>query len=43
MIIPASSYWNIGLGRKKGDVEGDEEDRKIMEDMGKTWLGLLKG
>jgi len=42
MIIPASSYWNIGIGRKKGDVEGDEEGMKIMEHLGKNMAWLIK-
>ena len=42
MIIPASSYWNMGLGRKKGDVEGDEEGMKTMEDLGKNMAWLIK-
>ena len=42
MIVPGSSYWNIGVGRKKGDVEGDEEGMKIMEDLGKNMAWLLK-
>jgi hypothetical protein len=42
MIIPASLYWNIGIGRKKGDVESDEEGMKTMEDLGKPWRGLSK-
>ena len=24
MIVPGSSYWNIGIGRAKGEVEQDE-------------------
>ena len=24
MIIPGSSYWNIGIGNKKGEVENDD-------------------
>jgi len=42
MIVPGSSYWNIGIGRKKGDVEGDEEGIKIMEDLGRNMAWLLK-
>ena len=42
MIIPASSYWNVGIGRKKGDVEGDEEGMKTMEDLGKNMAWLIK-
>jgi multimeric flavodoxin WrbA len=42
MITPASSYWNIGSGRKKGDVEGDEEGMKTMEDLGKNMAWFIK-
>jgi multimeric flavodoxin WrbA len=42
MIIPASSYWNVGFGRKKGDVEGDEEGMRTMEDLGKNMAWLIK-
>ncbi len=42
MIVPGSSYWNIGIGNKKGDVEKDEEGIKIMEDLGKNMAWLIK-
>jgi multimeric flavodoxin WrbA len=42
MIIPSSSYWNIGFGRKKGDAEGDEEGLRIMKDLGKNMAWLIK-
>ena len=42
MIVPASSYWNIGIGRKKGDVRADEEGMKIMEDLGRNIAWLIK-
>jgi multimeric flavodoxin WrbA len=42
MIVPGSSYWNIGIGRKKGDVEGDKEGMKTMEDLGKNMAWLIK-
>jgi multimeric flavodoxin WrbA len=42
MIIPGSSYWNIGIGRKKGDVEGDKEGMKTMEDLGRNMAWLIK-
>jgi multimeric flavodoxin WrbA len=42
MIVPGSSYWNIGLGRHKGDVEGDEEGMATMDDLGKNMAWLLK-
>lgn len=42
MIIPASSYWNIGIGNKKGEVENDQEGMKTMKDLGKNMAWLLK-
>jgi multimeric flavodoxin WrbA len=42
MIVPGSSYWNVGIGRKKGDVEDDEEGMKTMEDLGKNMAWLIK-
>jgi multimeric flavodoxin WrbA len=42
MIIPGSSYWNIGIGNKKGEVEKDEEGMKTMDDLGKNMAWLLK-
>lgn len=39
MIIPASSYWNVGAGCKKGDVKNDEEGMQTMETLGKTGRG----
>lgn len=42
MIIPGSSYWNIGVGRNIGDVENDEEGVKVMGDLGENMAWLLK-
>ena len=42
MIVPGSSYWNIGIGSGKGDVEKDEEGMKTMDDLGKNIAWLLK-
>jgi multimeric flavodoxin WrbA len=42
MIVPGSSYWNIGVGRKKGDVANDEEGKETMETLGKNMAWLLK-
>jgi multimeric flavodoxin WrbA len=42
MIIPGSSYWNIGIGRNVGEVEQDEEGIKSMVDLGKNMAWLLK-
>ena len=42
MIVPGSSYWNIGVGNKKGEVEGDKEGMKTMEDLGRNMAWLIK-
>ena len=42
MIIPGSSYWNVGIGLNKGDVEKDDEGIKTMEDLGRNMVWLLK-
>jgi multimeric flavodoxin WrbA len=42
MIVPGSSYWNIGVGRKKGEVESDKEGMATMADLGKNMAWLLK-
>ncbi|KIX15311.1 flavodoxin family protein [Dethiosulfatarculus sandiegensis] len=40
MIIPGSIYWNMGLGREKGEVKEDAEGLANMENLGLTidWL-----
>ena len=42
MIIPGSSYWNIGIGLAEGDVEKDEEGIRTMEVLGQNMAWLLK-
>jgi multimeric flavodoxin WrbA len=42
MIIPGSSYWNIGIGREKGEVLKDEEGMKTMKVLGQNMAWLLK-
>lgn len=41
MIMPGSTYWNLGVGRLPGDVESDEEGLRNMDHLGKMidWLG----
>jgi multimeric flavodoxin WrbA len=41
MIIVGSSYWNIGIGREKGEVAGDEEGLKTMRQLGENMAWLL--
>ncbi len=42
MFIVGSTYWNVGIGRNPGDVKGDEEGLKTMENLGKNMAWLLK-
>lgn len=41
MIVVGSSYWNIGFGREKGEVAGDEEGMKTMRQLGQNMAWLL--
>lgn len=42
MIIPASNYWNLGVGRNIGDVNQDEEGINTMRVLGENMAWLLK-
>jgi multimeric flavodoxin WrbA len=42
MIIPGSSYWNLGIGREPGDVLKDEEGLATMVTLGRNMAWLLK-
>lgn len=42
MIVPGSSYWNVGLGLHPGDVEKDEEGIRTMRTLGQNMAWLLK-
>jgi multimeric flavodoxin WrbA len=42
MLVPGSSYWNIALGREKGDVEADAEGIETMHVLGRNMAWLLK-
>jgi multimeric flavodoxin WrbA len=42
MIVPGSVYWNIGMGREKGEVEKDEEGIQTMKVLGQNMAWLLK-
>ena len=41
MIIPGSTYWNLGMGLEKGEVKTDAEGLNNMRNLGETiaWLG----
>jgi multimeric flavodoxin WrbA len=42
MVVPGSSYWNMGIGREPGTVEGDEEGIATMKTLGENMAWLLK-
>ena len=42
MIVPGSSYWNMGFGLQPGDVEKDEEAKGTMVTLGQNMAWLLK-
>ena len=42
MLIVGSSYWNIGMGLGKGDVESDEEGMETMATLGRHMAWALK-
>jgi len=43
MILPGSTYWNMGYGLKKGEVREDQEGLANMRHLGKSidWLGKI--
>jgi len=42
MIIPGSSYWNLAIGRQKGEVADDAEGVRTMKDLGRNMAWLLQ-
>lgn len=42
MIVPGSSYWNLGIGRNIGEVRNDSEGVQIMKTLGQNMAWLLK-
>jgi multimeric flavodoxin WrbA len=42
MIVPGSSYWNIGIGLAPGDVNGDTEGISTMTTLGANMAWLIK-
>jgi multimeric flavodoxin WrbA len=42
MVVPGSSYWNLGMGRQKGEVEKDDEGIQTMKKLGRNMAWLLK-
>jgi multimeric flavodoxin WrbA len=42
MIVPGSSYWNMGIGREPGEVEEDQEGIRTMENLGRNMAWVMK-
>jgi multimeric flavodoxin WrbA len=42
MVVPGSSYWNVGIGLEPGDVEQDKEGIQTMKTLGQNMAWLLK-
>jgi len=41
-FVPGSTYWNVAIGREKGEVEHDEEGLKTAWNFGKNMAFLIK-
>ncbi|MGD8717220.1 MAG: flavodoxin family protein [Candidatus Zixiibacteriota bacterium] len=41
MVVPGSSYWNMGFGMEPGAVEQDEEAQRTMRTLGRNMAWLL--
>ena len=42
MIVPGSSYWNLGIGFNPGDILKDKEGIATFRDLGRNMAWLLK-
>lgn len=42
MLIVGSSYWNLGIGRQKGEVADDEEGMLTMRRLGENMAWVLE-
>lgn len=42
MIVPGSSYWNVGMGREEGDIEADAEGLNTINVLAENISWLLK-
>ena len=42
MIISGSSYWNVGIANRKGEIDTDTEALKTMDDLGRNMAWLIK-
>jgi multimeric flavodoxin WrbA len=42
MLVVGSSYWNVGIGREKGDVDGDDEGVQTMRRLGENLAWVME-
>lgn len=42
MIVPGSTYWNVAVGREKGEVQNDEEGIATVKNLAANMAWLLK-
>ena len=42
MIVVGSSYWNMGIGRRPGEVKDDDEGIRTFKTLGKNLAYVLK-
>jgi multimeric flavodoxin WrbA len=42
MVVPGSTYWNVGIGLAPGDIEQDAEAIQIVQTLGQNMTWLLK-
>ena len=42
MIVPGSNYWNMGIGREKGEVMKDDEGLQTMRVLSENMAWLMK-
>ncbi len=42
VVVPGSSYWNIGIGNRPGEVEDDPEGLATMDVLGANMAWLMK-
>jgi hypothetical protein len=42
MIVVGSTYWNMGIGRKPGEVLDDAEGIQTFKNLGRNFANVLK-
>jgi multimeric flavodoxin WrbA len=42
MIVPGSTYWNVAVGRERGEVQGDAEGLDTIRNLAQNMAWLMK-